>query len=99
MPQMLTFFESCSRTRLILIIWLTEVVVGGLDYFTGYEIAFSFFYLGAIALAAWFIDWRFAVVISFASASLSFFSDVLAGAAGRRLFLAGWNSLLALGFY
>jgi len=99
MTKILRFFENCSRPRLVLIIWFFAIGVGALDYFTGYEIAFSFFYLGAIALAAWFIDWRFAVLISIASSSLSFISDILAGAAGRRLFLSAWNTFLALGFY
>jgi signal transduction histidine kinase len=97
--QWIELFERYSRRRLIGIICGIVVWVAIADYETGYELSFSFFYLGAIALATWCIGWRFALFISVASVALGFAGDLLAGASGRSLLLAGWNGALALAFY
>ncbi len=99
MTWLLRFFERRSRAQVVLIIWMIGIAVGIADYYTGYELPFSFFYLAAIALAAWFISWQFGILMSFISVGLSIASDILAGASGKFLVLSCWNKVLALCFY
>ncbi len=99
MLPLIGFFERRSRPALIAIISAIVLIVAVADYFTGYDFSFAFFYLGAVALATWFISPRFALLISVISVLLGFAGDLLAGAAKEKLFLSGWNAVLALAFY
>ena len=99
MMRFVSYFERLSRTTLIAVVCLIVVAVAVLDYITGFDISFSFFYLGAIALATWCIGSRFALFISILSVALQCGGDLLAGARGHSFFVSGWNAILALAFY
>jgi signal transduction histidine kinase len=74
-------------------------VVGVVDYFTGYTIFFSAFYLLAVALAAWFVGGPFAIVISFLSVGVWLGGDIAAGAHYKNVFVPIWNGAIALTVY
>ena len=75
------------------------LVVGAVDYFTGFEISFSVFYLLAVALAVWFVGTRFGIAISILSVITSLAGDLAAGAHYAHPFVPGWNAMITLTFY
>lgn len=54
-------------------------LLGTLDYLSGFEISFSFFYLLPISIAAWYVDTRSGRLITFLSVSTWLVSNWLAG--------------------
>lgn len=56
---------------------LLIAMLGGIDYLTGSEIAFSVFYLFPVGLAAWYAGRRVAVLYSVMSTVTWYFADVL----------------------
>jgi signal transduction histidine kinase len=75
------------------------VLIGLVDYFTGFEILFSVFYLLEVALAAWFIGRRFGLLMSVLSVAVWIGGDVAAGAHYSRPFVPIWNAMILLVVY
>ncbi|MGW8249153.1 MAG: hypothetical protein ACWGO1_00795, partial [Anaerolineales bacterium] len=65
------FLEKQSKETILLISLELIILLGMLDYATGYEISFSLFYLIPVSLAAWFVGRRPGLLISTASALIS----------------------------
>jgi diguanylate cyclase (GGDEF)-like protein len=78
---------------------LATLLLGYLDYITGFEIAFSLFYLLPVSLAAWSIGKRAGIFISIASAATWLISDRLAGKTISNPLITGWNEITRLGFF
>ena len=74
-------------------------VVGILNYWTGYEIAFSLFYLLPIGLVTWFASRRLGILISFASAGVWLSVDILSGAVYSYPAIYLWNTIVRLSFF
>jgi diguanylate cyclase (GGDEF)-like protein len=74
-------------------------VVGILDFLTGYELAFSLFYLLPISLVAWFASQRLGILASIASACVWFAADVAAGNFYSYPFIYAWNTLVRLSIF
>jgi diguanylate cyclase (GGDEF)-like protein len=93
------FLEKRSR-----VFWVTTGIIfviflGIIDYFSGYELSFSLFYLLPIFMVVWFVDRRMGLVLSFASAIAWFIADYSAGLSYAHPSIYVWNTLLRLGFY
>jgi diguanylate cyclase (GGDEF)-like protein len=73
--------------------------VGALDFLTGYELAFSLFYLIPISMLAWLGSQRLGILAAFASASVWLAADVAAGSSYSRLFIYVWNTFIRLSFF
>jgi diguanylate cyclase (GGDEF)-like protein len=73
--------------------------VGTLDFLTGYELAFSLFYLIPIFLLAWLGSQRLGILAAFASASVWLAADVAAGSSYAKLFIYVWNTFIRLSFF
>ncbi|HZH29972.1 MAG TPA: GGDEF domain-containing protein [Pyrinomonadaceae bacterium] len=86
-----SFILSCSFTLI--------VVLGVLDYFTGFELSFAVFYLFPVALVAWFASKRTAVVTSIASAVAWQAANQLAGEHFSNTLIPLWNAATRLGFF
>jgi diguanylate cyclase (GGDEF)-like protein len=97
--NILTTLENLSRPLLIIVGLALLCGVGFLDYWTGYEISFSLFYLIPIALITWFTDGRLGVVTALASAGVSLLVEFLAGSTYSRPFIYLWNTFIRLGFF
>ena len=89
----------CSQPTLIALTWGLLLLVGGVDYLTGYEISVTIFYLLPVSLAAWFVSRRFAVLVSSLSVGIWLAGDIGAGAIFRNKALAAWNAAIVLGFF
>lgn len=83
--------------------WVLTVVgvagLGGLDYLSGFEVSFSFFYLGPVALAAWRLGSRAGSVTATVSTIAWMLSNALAGEQHANWWITGWNGLSRLGFF
>lgn len=88
-----------SRPLSILIALLLVLVVGVADYFSGYQIYWSIFYLVAIAFALWNVGTLFALLISVLSVISWLLGDWAAGVAYPNRFVPAWNALITFGSY
>jgi signal transduction histidine kinase len=75
------------------------LVVGVVDYLTGFEISFSVFYLVAVSIAAWFVGPGVAVALSVLSVIVWLAGDYAAGARYSNSFVPVWNAVISLGSY
>jgi signal transduction histidine kinase len=75
------------------------LLIGFIDYVTGYEISVAVFYLLAIALAVWFVGVPYATVISVFSVTVSLVSDIAAGASYSNRLVPIWNAGITGTFY
>ena len=74
-------------------------MVGFLDYFTGNELSFSFFYLIPIAILSWATKTKIGIAISFLSAGVWLIADVLSGAQCSSPVIFFWNTMIRFGFF
>jgi signal transduction histidine kinase len=91
--------ENWSKPSLMATSVGLVTVVGVVDYFTGYSIFFSAFYLIPVALAAWFVGNAFGIVISVLSVIVWLAGDFAAGAHYSSLLIPIWNGAIALTVY
>ncbi len=75
------------------------LVLGILDYLSGYEFAFSLFYSIPVALSTWFAGRKLGLLISGVSAIAWFLADILTGNAFSIVWLYLWNTFIRLGFF
>ena len=88
-----------SRTLSVVIVLLLVLVVGIADYFSGYQIYWSIFYLVAISFAVWNVGLLFAVLVAALSLISWLVGDWAAGVLYPNRFVPLWNALITFGFY
>ncbi|HSM98989.1 MAG TPA: GGDEF domain-containing protein [Gallionella sp.] len=80
--------------------FLMIVIISVADYFAGYEISTSLFFLVPIALATWYGTSRLGVYYSFLSTSIWFLVDtVVSGHTYAHPLIPYWNSGVRLGLF
>jgi signal transduction histidine kinase len=99
MLQLVKQLENRSRPVLIALAFLIVVLIGAVDYLTGFETSFSIFYLVAIGLAAWFVGRSFAVFVSILSVVVSLAGDLANGAHFSSPLVPAWNAIILIAFY
>jgi signal transduction histidine kinase len=75
------------------------MLVGLVDYLSGYETFFFVFYLLAVFLAVWFVNVPFGVLISALTVAAWISSNIEAGARYSSYFIPVWNALIMFAFY
>jgi len=73
--------------------------IGILDFVTGYEIAFSLFYLIPISLLTWVTGRRLGIVACLAGAIVWLLADMSAGSSYSHPVVYAWNALIRLSFF
>lgn len=91
--------EETKKSTVILIGLLQILVLGFIDYATGYELSFSVFYIIPVAFTAWFAEKRAAVVVSVLSAFTWQLCNDLAGEVHSNFLISLWNTLTRFGFF
>ena len=91
--------EKRSKLFWIVVGFALIGAIGILDFLTGYEFAFSLFYLIPISLLTWRLGQRAGIVASVASALVWLFTDVTAGNSYSHPFIYAWNTLIRLSFF
>ncbi len=89
-PKPLVLFGICI---------LIALVLGFLDYLSGYELSFSIFYLLPVWIAAWYIGLEAGVLLSWASAAIWQISNYFAGEVFTNPVTPYWNAITRLGFF
>jgi diguanylate cyclase (GGDEF)-like protein len=84
---------------LVLIAIMLVLILGVLDFWSGFEFSFSLFYLFPVSIAAWFINRRSGFLISVFSSLTWYFSNTLAGEAYSIPAIGYWNAVVRLGFF
>ncbi|MDA8098579.1 MAG: diguanylate cyclase [Nitrospiraceae bacterium] len=91
--------ERLSPDMVFIIGILCVAVIGFLDYRTGFEIAFSVFYLLPIMLTAWFGGRTPAAILSVLAAGVWFLADFVAGHVFSSPLIAIWNALMIMAIF
>jgi diguanylate cyclase (GGDEF)-like protein len=71
-------------------------VIGLFDYYTGYEISISIFYIIPVSLLAWYVGKIGAVLCSMFCVGIWISGDLLAGLPYGNPFVVAWNTLTSL---
>ncbi|MGB7413711.1 MAG: hypothetical protein WA902_05850, partial [Thermosynechococcaceae cyanobacterium] len=79
MNRVLMWIDRSSPVILWAIASLTLCLLGGIDFYTGFELSFAVFYIIPVALAAWGISRNAGFVLSVASAGMWLTVNQLAG--------------------
>jgi diguanylate cyclase (GGDEF)-like protein len=74
-------------------------IIGLLDYSTGYEYAFSIFYVLPISLVTWVNGERVGTAASVTSAIVWFLADLYSGHPYTKLSISYWNTFIRLAFF
>src|SRR6185369_2661498 len=72
------------------------VLIGWVDYLTGFEMLFSVFYLVEVGLAAWYIGKTFGMLMSVLSVLVWIGGDWAAGAHYSRPWILAWNAVILM---
>lgn len=97
--RFLTSLELISRGQLMLIALGSVIGVGILDYLTGTEYSFSFFYLLPITLVAWTRDKSTGLAFSVLCATVWLIVNSLTGPLFTTPFGGVWNTIIRFGFF
>lgn len=73
--------------------------IGILDFVTGYELAFSLFYLLPISAVVWFLGKRFGVLFSALASIVWFFADYFSGHQYTDQLVYIWNTAIRFAFF
>jgi diguanylate cyclase (GGDEF)-like protein len=93
------YFDNRSRYFIGFCSFLLVKLIGFADYFTGYELSFSIFYLLPVSIAAWFGSKNTGLIISCYSAVVWFLVDHFAGHLYSNAAIPFWNSFVRLSFF
>ena len=97
--RLLRFLQAQSQNALIAESLVLVVIVAVADYLVGFERSFLVFYLFPIGLGAWFVNWRFAVLLSMLSVTAWIVGDIAAGAVYSSTSVPFWNAGIAASFF
>jgi diguanylate cyclase (GGDEF)-like protein len=93
------FFERRTKPFWVIAGVVLVILLGIIDYFSGYELNLSLFYLIPIFIVVWYTDGRMGLVLSFASTGVAFLANYFAGQTYSNPTILVSNTLLHLGFY
>lgn len=97
--RLVQYLEKQPDWRVLLFALLLTAVLGVLDYVTGFELAFSTFYLLPISLTAWHVGRRTGLAFSGLSAVSWLLADLGAGHTYSNPLIPYWNALMRFGFF
>jgi diguanylate cyclase (GGDEF)-like protein len=97
--NLLEKLERRSRSLLIALGFAIIGAIGLSDYLTGYEFAFSLFYVIPITLVTWFTGQRLGIIASLTSAMVWLVADAATGHPYSNPLIPIWNSLIRLSFF
>jgi len=97
--KFLDSLEKRSKLSILAVGFALIGVVGILDFLTGYEFAFSLFYLIPISLVTWLTDQRLGIVASIVSTIVWIISDVASENPYSHPVIYAWNTFMGFGFF
>lgn len=97
--NLLVQLEKQSRVTKICLALALIGAVGVVDFLTGYELAFSLFYVIPVAYATWLIGRRYGMIASIVSALVWFWVDAASGNYYSQALIPLWNTLIRFSFF
>ncbi len=97
--NILEWFSSLPRKSHIIIGLFVTMVIGYVDYVTGYELRMELFYLFPIAYVAWFVGQKTGILFSLLSIITIVYSDIMAGKKYTSFTIEFWNGAIYFVFY
>lgn len=97
--KILASHEQQSKPFLVFTGLILIGIIGFIDYLTGYEIAFSVFYVVPISLVTWFTNQRLGLVASVTSAGVWLVADIASGQSYSSPLVPFWNYLIRFTFF
>jgi len=88
-----------ARATVLALATCGVIIVGGIDYLTGYEVSVSLFYLGPVALATWYGGPGIGVGIAILSCVSWYIAELAAGSEYSNAAIPVWNALVRFGFF
>jgi diguanylate cyclase (GGDEF)-like protein len=95
----ISILEKQPKAAIVLGAFLLAVCLGVIDLLSGFEIAFSFFYLLPVSLAAWAAGNRIGILLSALCAGIWMLANNLAGQTFSLPLVSYWNALTRFGFF
>ena len=95
----LNVLEKQSNSLKIFLGLVLIGIVGVLEYWTGYEIEFSLFYVLPVAFVTWFTNRSLGIIASLVSAGVWLGTDMASGHLYPQLFTPFWNTFIRLSFF
>ena len=92
-------FKKKPRSFIWVIGLLLNLVIGFIDYLTGYEIGMGVFYLMPIGLLSWLINRKAGIIMSVISTVTIISADILAGKVIQNYFIDSWNLFIHFSFF
>jgi diguanylate cyclase (GGDEF)-like protein len=99
MKVLFNYLDKIPKTAILVTSVALVMILGIIDHLTGYDIAFSIFYLLPVALVSWFDKRSHAVIISILSAVVWLWADISSGHIYSHPAIPAWNSIMRLGFF
>lgn len=85
---------------IVILALLSVILIGAIDYITGFELSFSVFYLIPIVLITWFVKkLRMSIIIALFAALVWLMVDRLSGQAYSSSLIPYWNAGVRLSFF
>ncbi len=97
--NLLTILEKRGKPFWSLVGFTLIVGVGIIDFLTGYELAFSLFYLLPICTLTWFTGRPLGIVACLSSAIVWLLADITAGSSYSHPVVYAWNTIIRLSFF
>ncbi|HTS55350.1 MAG TPA: GGDEF domain-containing protein [Burkholderiales bacterium] len=93
------YLAGLTRARILAVAGCGVSIVGYVDYLTGYEVSVSIFYLGPVAVAAWYAGrWPGIAVAAICCVSWSI-TDFATGLEYSHPAIMFWDSIVRFGFF
>jgi len=91
--------EKQSRMAIVLEASVMVLIIGYIDYITGYEISIFVFYGAPILLAVWYGDKQCGIFIALLSGIVWWWADMKAGHPYLTNWIQGWDTLVTFCFF
>ncbi len=91
--------KTRSSSHILLVAVVVTMLIGYVDYLTGFELRIDVFYLIPISIVAWYIGSQAGFFTSLLSALLVFLSDLFSKPVHGIHFIDIWNSVMVLLFF
>ncbi len=99
LPKIHNFFTHQHKSVALYAVILLALLIGYLDYATGFEISLSFLYLIPIALATWYINSKTGYIVMWVSTLAFIVSNWAAGETYSTEIIRYWNGFTRLAVF
>lgn len=91
--------EDRARAEVMALALGGVLLIGGIDYLTGFEISVSLLYLGPVAATAWYVGKPGYPTIALLCCIVWYLADLAAGSHDSHGLIPIWNALVRLGIF